>query len=93
VPAWGLLLLLQSVMLVNVVSHVGSALFLRGYAPGLVTALALDLPFSIYILRRAIGDGWISRRTLVLFGMGAVLIHGPGILGLMWLAGRISGAS
>jgi hypothetical protein len=87
-----LLLLLQTVMLVNVVSHVGAAILLRGYAPGLATALALNLPFSIHLLRCAVSEGWIARRTLPLLGIGAVLVHGPGILGMMWIAGRISGS-
>lgn len=76
-------------MLVNVVSHVGSAVFLRGYAPGLATALALNLPFSIYLLRRAIAERWVSRRTLAPLVIVAVLVHGPGIAGLMWIASRI----
>lgn len=88
-----LLLLVQMVMLVNVASHVAAAVFLRGYAPGVVTALALNLPFSIYLLRRAMREGWISRRTLIVLMLAAVLIHGPGILGLMWIGERIAGAS
>ncbi|HET7233114.1 MAG TPA: HXXEE domain-containing protein [Longimicrobium sp.] len=87
------LLLVQMVMLVNVASHVGAAVFLRGYAPGVVTALALNLPFSIYLFRRAIRERWISRQTLALLGAGAVLIHGPGLLGLMWIARRLPGAA
>jgi hypothetical protein len=87
------LLLVQAVMLANVASHAGAAILLRGYAPGVATALALNLPFSLYLLRRAIREGWISRRTLALLGMAAMLIHGPGLLGLMWLSGRLSGAS
>lgn len=87
------LLLVQTVMLVNVASHVGAAVILRGYAPGLATALALNLPFSIHLLRRAMAERWIARRTLGLLLAGAVVIHGPGLLGLMWLAGRATGGS
>ena len=75
-------------MLVNVASHVGSAIFLRGYAPGLATALALNLPFSIYLLRRAWHERWIARRTLVVFLPLAVLLHGPVIFGIVWLVRR-----
>lgn len=92
-PGIVLLPLVQAVMLVNVASHVGSAIFLRGYAPGVATALALNLPFSIYLLRRALSERWISRRTVLVVAVGAVLIHGPGLLGLMWIAGHISAAS
>jgi Protein of unknown function with HXXEE motif len=82
------LLLVQTVMLVNVASHVGAAVCLRGYSPGLATALALNLPFSIHLLRRAMAERWISRRTLALLFAAAVFIHGPGLFGLMWIAGR-----
>lgn len=92
-PGITLLLLVQTVMLVNVASHLGAAIFLRGYAPGVVTALALNLPFSIHLLRRAMAERWISPRTLLLIAAGAVLVHGPGLLGVMWIAGRVSGAS
>lgn len=91
-PGIILLLLVQTVMLVNVASHLAAAVFLRGYAPGVVTALALNLPFSIYLLRRALAERWVSRRTLLVVAVAAVLIHGPGILGVMWIAGRISSA-
>jgi len=88
-----LLLLMQAVMLVNVASHAAAAIFLRGYAPGVATALAFNLPFSVYLLRRALAERWISRRTLLIIVAAAVLIHGPGILGAMWVAGRIAGGS
>jgi hypothetical protein len=88
-----LLLLVQTVMLVNVASHVGAAVFLGGYAPGVVTALALNLPFSIHLLRRARAERWISRRTLAILFAAAVFIHGPGMFGLMWLAGRAASGS
>jgi hypothetical protein len=55
-----LLLLLQCVMLVNVVWHVAAAIVLGGYTPGLATALAFNLPFSIYLLRRAVKERWLS---------------------------------
>ncbi|HEU4561743.1 MAG TPA: HXXEE domain-containing protein [Longimicrobium sp.] len=87
-----LLLLLQTVMLVNVVAHVGAAILLRGYAPGLVTALALNLPFSIYLLRRAVAEGWPTRRSLASLVIVAVLMHGQGIVWLMWIAGHIIGS-
>ena len=55
-----LLLLLQCVMLVNAGWHVAAAVVLGGYAPGLATALAFNLPFSIYLLRRALKERWLS---------------------------------
>jgi hypothetical protein len=70
-------LVVQSLFLVNVfVPHVPAAVALGGYAPGVVTALALELPFSVYFLRRSVRDGVVS-------GMGALLtvaLAGPGLL-------------
>jgi hypothetical protein len=55
-----ILLLLQCLMLVNVAWHVAAAIMLGGYTPGLATALALNLPFSIYLLRRAVVERWVT---------------------------------
>ncbi|MFL5539451.1 MAG: HXXEE domain-containing protein [Longimicrobiaceae bacterium] len=56
-----ILLLLQCVVLVNVAWHVAAAAVLGGYTPGLATALAFNLPFSIYLLRRAAVERWVPR--------------------------------
>lgn len=73
-----LLLLLQTSVLLNVLWHVAAAAVLfRGYAPGLVTALLLNLPFSIYLIRRAVREHWFSRGALLALGAAALLAHGP----------------
>jgi hypothetical protein len=82
-----LLLLVQCVMLVNVAWHVAAAIVLGGYAPGVATALALNLPFSIYLLRRAVGEGWETRRMMAGLLALALLIHGPAIGLLLWIMG------
>lgn len=56
------LLCLQMVMLINVVSHCLMSLFLGGYSPGLLTALTINLPFSLYLLSRAWVERWVSRK-------------------------------
>lgn len=48
--AWRLVLLVQAIVLLNVFWHVFVAAFLlRGYTPGLLTAVTLNLPFSVYL--------------------------------------------
>ncbi|HEX8275070.1 MAG TPA: HXXEE domain-containing protein [Longimicrobiaceae bacterium] len=84
------LLFVQSVLLVNVASHLASAAFLRGYAPGLATALAVNLPFSVLLLRRAHRERWVRGRTLAALLPAALLFHGPGLLAVIALAGWIS---
>jgi hypothetical protein len=81
-------LLIQTVVLINVASHVAVAVFiLHGYGPGLATALALNLPFSVYLLRRAWREQWVSRRAFAALVPGAIVVHGPLIVGLVLLAG------
>jgi hypothetical protein len=83
------ILLVQMVMLLNVGAHMASALYLRGYAPGLVTALACNLPFSVYLFRRASRERWVHGRTWVGLVAAALFVHGPILVGLM----AVSGAS
>ena len=84
------LILLQCVMLVNVGWHVTAAVALGGYASGLVTAVGLNLPFSIYLLRRAVREGWATRRTIASLLALALLIHGAGVAVLFWAVGGAS---
>lgn len=73
----------QSLFLVNVVvPHVPAAIIMRGYAPGLVTAVAINLPFSVYFLRRTVREGKVSRTAVVLaLGLAVpALVAGLGTL-------------
>jgi hypothetical protein len=88
-----LVLLVQTVLLLNVAAHVVSATYLGGYAPGLVTALALNLPCSLYLLRRALREGWVGTGALPRLLVAAAVVHGPGLLGLIALAGLLVRAS
>lgn len=81
---------LQVVMLINVFSHLMMALFLKGYAPGVVTALLINLPFSWYLLRRALAEKWMSGKAIILMFPIGLLLHGPALAGLMLLSGRIA---
>ena len=59
-PASYALVVLQAVMTVNVLTHVVGALLLRGYAPGVVTALLVEAPTSAFVFRRVRAAGWMS---------------------------------
>ena len=84
-----LLLSLQFMMLVNVFAHLGMALLMSGYAPGLVTALAINLPFSIYLLHHAIKQRWLSWRAMALIIPTGLLFHAIGLPMIIILSGRI----
>jgi hypothetical protein len=88
-----LLVCLQVVMLINVFAHSLMAIFLGGYTPGLVTALLINLPFSLYLLRRAVSESWMSKKAVAwMFPLG-ILIHGPLLAGLMLLSVLITGGA
>ena len=84
VALWALLLL-QGVLLLNVISHLAAAVALRGYSPGLATALLLNLPLSLYVFRTAVGREWLPRAALIALIPAALLVHGPLLLGLLAL--------
>jgi len=57
-------------MLVNIlVPHVPAAFVFRGYVPGLVTALLLNLPVMWLLATRAVREGWVSGEKAVLYGV------------------------
>ena len=66
---------------------VAAAIWARGYSPGLVTALLVNLPFSLFLFRRALRASWVRPRDLAWLLVAALLVHGPGLVGLMVLAG------
>ena len=85
-PVW-LLLLTQATLLVNVAWHViAAAVIFRGYAPGLITALAVNLPLSLYLFGRARRQAWVSQSALVALIPAALLLHGAALSGLLLLA-------
>ncbi|HET7469381.1 MAG TPA: HXXEE domain-containing protein [Gemmatimonadales bacterium] len=86
-----LVLLIQATVLLNVLWHLAAAVVLfGGYAPGVVTALLINLPFSLYLLGRARQEHWLSSRALWALVPAAVVLHGPLLAALMVLTERWS---
>jgi hypothetical protein len=57
--------ILVAALLWNVLlPHVPAAVLLRGYAPGVLTAVAINLPFALYFFRRSAHDGALSSRQI-----------------------------
>lgn len=67
------------VLLLHVFTHLGQSLYLRMYTPGVVTALVVTLPYSVYLFYRLIQSGAIDWGSLLLY-LPAGLILGPIIL-------------
>ena len=82
------LLLVTAIVLVNVGWHVTAAFVLHGYAPGVATAVTINLPLTVVVLRQAVRSGLLSSKRLSAMLLFAVLLHGPiplAIIGLMRL--------
>jgi hypothetical protein len=85
---WAVLAVVATIAL-NVGSHVVSAIVIvRGYAPGLVTAVLVNAPFAVYLFRRAFRERWLPRRAIFWTIPAALVLHGPVLVGTLWLAGR-----
>jgi len=52
-------LFVEAILLVNAFAHMLTAMLLQSYVPGLITAVLINLPFGVYVLRRAVGERWI----------------------------------
>ena len=80
------LLLVAAIVLVNVAWHVAAAIALGGYAPGVATAVAINLPVMTTALRWARRERWLSRGAVAMYlGIGVVL-HGSGLLAVLAFA-------
>jgi hypothetical protein len=77
-------LLIQAVIFLNALAHVATALVVvHGYAPGLLSAVLLNLPFSAFVFWKARQEHWLSRTASGLLLPGALLVHGPLLFGLL----------
>jgi hypothetical protein len=84
---WGLLTL-EAVMGLNAIVHVVSAVVVfRGYSPGLATAIVINAPFAIYCFGRAHRERWVSPAALRATVPAALVLHGPILIGGLWVVG------
>lgn len=50
----------NAIMLLHVLTHVAQSLYLRMYTPGVITAVVLTAPYSLYLFYRLIHDHVVS---------------------------------
>lgn len=82
-----LVLFVQLQLGVNVfLPHIPAAFFLRGYAPGLLTALAINLPLSIVLARRSVVEGRLAAREVWLCLAAALVAMPVAIIALVTTA-------
>ncbi|MEA2707291.1 MAG: hypothetical protein QOH22_2079 [Gemmatimonadaceae bacterium] len=85
------LLVLEAAVAVNVIAHlIGAVAIFHGYGPGLATAVFINAPFAIYAFRRARREQWLSVSALRSTLPAALVLHGPVLLGGLWLASLAS---
>lgn len=89
-PRTFLLASLQMVMLINVFAHIWLMNMQNGYVPGLITALVFNLPFSLYFFACGLRQGWLHRTDFAYLTPIALLLHGPGLFGLLALSARLA---
>ena len=69
----GLVAVVAAALLWNVlIPHVSAMIAFRGYAPGGLTALLVNLPFCVYFFRRSSRDGILTRGEMtwaIIFGL------------------------
>jgi len=68
-------LFLESILLVNAGWHIFAAVLRCGYAPGVLTAVLINLPFGLYVMRRAVREQWIPAQTAWLLIGIALALH------------------
>jgi len=74
-------------MLANVfVPHVPAAIVFHGYAPGLVTAVLINLPVMSILVNRMRREGWVHGWKMTVFGVGVPLMLGGVIVA--WMGGH-----
>jgi hypothetical protein len=69
------------------VPHVPAAIVFRGYAPGMVTAVLINLPVMSMLAIRMVRERWVSGWKAAGFGVGIPLVMGVAIVA--WLGGKI----
>jgi hypothetical protein len=83
-------LLVPAIGVLNALAHTSSATFLlRGYSPGVLTAVCVVAPISVLVLRRAWREHWLSPREWGLLWVTAVMLHGPILIAVLFVASRI----
>jgi hypothetical protein len=65
------------------VPHIASAMVLRAYTPGVMTAALVNLPYTVHVFRRAAREGEASRAALAAILAGTAMAYA---LGMWWWA-------
>ncbi len=91
-PGVHLLVGLQVVLFLNAFSHLVSAVVLGGYSAGLVTALGVNLPYSLLVFWQALRQQWVRGPVFAaMFPLG-LFVLGPILFGILFFSGFLARA-
>lgn len=79
---------LLGLLFLHVFTHMAQAVLFRSYVPGLVGAVLVLLPRTIYIYRRLLAARLLDRRTAILTALAGFALFIPGALAA-WVLGRL----
>ena len=69
--------------------HLGQSLVLRGYTPGLVTAVSVALPTSVYLYWRLLSAHLVDVEIAIATGVLGLVVFVPIVVGATVIAGRL----
>lgn len=81
-----------SAILANAFLHTAVSIWFGEYMPGVISAVVLFVPFSVYLLRRAVREGYLSTKKLTyafLLGLG---LHFPLVQAALIISSLIENA-
>lgn len=64
----------NALLFIHVFTHLGQSIFLKSYTPGVVTALFVTLPYSIYLFNRMISEGLVSFKEVLIYAPVGLLL-------------------
>jgi len=82
--------LVPGIFFANGVGHLLQFLFFRSYVPGLITAILIIYPYSLFALRQLLRNGMLTVKRFFLFFCLGFLLQGPFAAAALFLAGLFS---
>lgn len=79
-----------AIFLLHVITHVALSFFFRSYTPGLVTAVLVVLPYSLYAFHRLFTDGLLSTDDVTTSLLVGAVLAVPIIVGVRQLGKRLA---
>ena len=69
--------------------HLGQSALLRGYTPGVLSAVFVVIPTASYLYWRLFATGYVDCELAVVTGLVGMLSFVPIVVGANWFAGRL----